>query len=65
MELRHTEVPPDLRRKGFARQLCKEVFKFAKEENLKIVPTCSFCHRYANEWATPEERELVVKNIHC
>lgn len=38
----HTFVDPSLRGQNIAGRLLAEVIKMAREENLKIVPTCSY-----------------------
>ena len=38
----HTIVDPSLRGKGIAGELIKKVVEMAREENLKIVPVCSY-----------------------
>lgn len=38
----HTIVDPSLRGKGVAGELIKKVVEMAREENLKIVPVCSY-----------------------
>ena len=42
----HVETPPELRGKGAAAKLMQEVANFAKSENIKIIPICS----YAAAW---------------
>lgn len=38
----HTFVHPTLRGQGIAKQLLDRVIQMAREENLKIIPTCDF-----------------------
>ena len=38
----HTEVDGSLKGKGVGRDLIAEGVKFARENNLKIIPQCSF-----------------------
>ncbi len=38
----HTIVDPRLRGQGIAGELIKKVVEMAREENLKIVPVCSY-----------------------
>jgi predicted GNAT family acetyltransferase len=40
--LNHTFVDPSLRGQALAGKLVKKVVEMAREENLKIVPTCSY-----------------------
>jgi len=35
-------VHPDLRNKGLAGKLAKAALNYAKENNLKVIPTCSY-----------------------
>jgi uncharacterized protein len=35
-------VHPDLRNQGFAGKLAKAALDYAKENNLKVIPTCSY-----------------------
>jgi hypothetical protein len=37
-----TFVPPEQRRKGLAREITKAALEYAKENNLKVIPTCSY-----------------------
>ena len=73
LDMFHTEVPPEHQGKGFAAQLVKvcsysiyrfyifsqEAFKYAKENNYKVIPSCSYVEKYAREMATQEERNLI------
>uniref|UniRef100_A0AC34Q602 Protein NATD1 n=1 Tax=Panagrolaimus sp. JU765 TaxID=591449 RepID=A0AC34Q602_9BILA len=59
LDLFHTEVPPEHRGKGYGAALVKEAFKYAKENNYKVIPSCSYVEKYAREQATPEEKRLV------
>ena len=38
----HTFVSPELRGKSIAAKLLAEVVKMAREENLKVIPVCSY-----------------------
>ncbi len=42
MMLVHTEVPPQLERRGFASMLVRAAFHYAKENGLDVLPVCSF-----------------------
>ncbi len=37
-----TFVPPELRNKGLAGEIAKAALEYAKENNLKVIPTCSY-----------------------
>jgi hypothetical protein len=43
--------------------LFQEAFNYCKENHLKVVTSCPFVQKYANETATDEERKLVVKKL--
>ncbi|HAH22792.1 MAG TPA: GNAT family N-acetyltransferase [Prolixibacteraceae bacterium] len=38
----HTEVDPEFEGKGIGKQLVMEAVDFARQNNLKIIPLCSF-----------------------
>ncbi|WP_420827895.1 GNAT family N-acetyltransferase [Macrococcus brunensis] len=40
--INHTFVDPSLRGQGIAKQLLNRVIDYARENNLKIVPLCSY-----------------------
>ncbi|MCX7821036.1 MAG: N-acetyltransferase [Brevinematales bacterium] len=42
IEIYHTYVPESLRGQGIAAALTEEISKYALENNLKIIPTCSY-----------------------
>ena len=42
MMLVHTEVPPQLERRGFASMLVRAAFDYAKQNELDVLPVCSF-----------------------
>lgn len=54
-----TYTPPEHRGMGLASRLMDEVVKFALENNLKIVPICSYAQHYVNKH--PELRNMVVE----
>lgn len=53
----HTEVDKSLRGKGVGEDLVKEGVSFARENNLKIVPTCPFTKKVIDE--TPEYQDVL------
>lgn len=57
-EVKSTFVDESLRGQGTADKLMREVVNLAKEENAKIIPTCS----YAQKWFEkhPEENSLIA-----
>lgn len=46
IDVYRTFVPEDLRGKGVAAELAKAVINFADEQQLKIVPSCSYMESY-------------------
>nr|WP_275087358.1 GNAT family N-acetyltransferase [Staphylococcus agnetis] len=44
IDVNHTFVDPSLRGHGVAKQLFNAVIKKAQEEDLKIIPSCSYVH---------------------
>jgi len=46
INLYRTFTPPELRGKGVAGKLVKYALEHAKENNLKVVPTCSYVKGY-------------------
>ncbi len=46
IDLYRTFTPPELRGKGVAGKLVKYVLEHAKENNLKVIPTCSYVRGY-------------------
>jgi uncharacterized protein len=55
--LTHTEVPEEFEGKGIGNHLVKGAFEILQQENLKIVPTCSFIAAYLKRH--PEYKSLV------
>ena len=58
LDLYHTFTDPSLRGKGFAAQVVRAAFEFAKENNLKVIPTCSYVRIFVKRY--DEYKELVV-----
>ena len=46
IDLYRTFTPPELRGKGVAGKLVKFALEHAKNNNLKVIPTCSYVKRY-------------------
>ncbi|SEL82003.1 hypothetical protein SAMN04488688_10651 [Paenibacillus sp. cl141a] len=42
----HTYISPGLRGQGIADELVRKVIDYAREENLKIIPACSYAGHY-------------------
>jgi len=51
MTIDHTEVSPKLRGEGIGEDLVAEAVKFARKDELKIVPTCSYAKKILEEAA--------------
>lgn len=49
IEAYHTLVNVELEGQGVAGKLFEELIKYAKKENLKIIPTCSYIERKMNK----------------
>jgi len=58
MNLYHTYTDPGLRGKGLAAQVVRAAFEYAKENNLKVVPTCSYVQAFVRRY--DEYKELVA-----
>lgn len=54
----HTFVPPELRGQHIAEKIVKFALEYARENNYKIIPTCSFVRRYINHH--PEYEKLIA-----
>lgn len=46
VDLYRTFTPPELRGKGVAGKIVKYALEYAKENNLKVIPTCSYVKGY-------------------
>ncbi len=57
MHFLHTEVPVALEGRGLGSQLARAGLEYAKHENLKVVPECSFIRGYVDRH--PEYAPLV------
>jgi len=54
--INHVEAAPELRGKGAAAKLMKEIVDFAKKNDLEIIPICS----YAVAWI---KKNKLIENI--
>ena len=45
-----TYVPDELRRKGLAAIVVKEGFKYAEENNLKVIPACTYINTFLQKF---------------
>ena len=55
----HTEVDESLRGEGIGEDLVAEGVKYARDNNLKIVPTCRFAKKVIDE--TPEFQGVLAE----
>lgn len=58
IDLLHTEVSPEERRKGLGAALVKAALDYARQNRLHVVPSCPFVRAYIDRH--PEYRDLVV-----
>ncbi|MFN3872531.1 MAG: GNAT family N-acetyltransferase [Ignavibacterium sp.] len=56
MNLYHTYTPPQLRGKGLAEKVVRAAIEYAKENNLKVIPSCSYVALFLRRH--PEYSEL-------
>ncbi len=54
----HTEVDSNFRGKNIGEDLVAEAVKFARENNLKIVPTCQFAKKVIDD--KPEFQDVLA-----
>lgn len=59
LNLNHTYVPNELRGKGIAGKLVKVALTYAEENNLKIIPSCSYVADYVQRH---KEYEFLLAN---
>jgi predicted GNAT family acetyltransferase len=58
MDLDHTYTNPELRGRGLAAQVVRAALEYAKDNNLKVIPTCSYVSAFINK--NEEYKKLVV-----
>ena len=58
IDLYHTYTDPELRGKGLAAQVVRAALEFAKKNNLKVVPICSYVQAFIKK--NDEYEELVA-----
>jgi predicted GNAT family acetyltransferase len=64
----HTEVPPELAGKGAGSAIVQKVLQYAKDNNYKVVPICSFIRNYLRkhtEWndiVAPDAERFIHKS---
>jgi predicted GNAT family acetyltransferase len=57
LSLIHTEVPPELRRRGIADAMTRAALEYARAYGLSVRPTCPFVRAYLRRH--PEYQDLV------
>jgi predicted GNAT family acetyltransferase len=58
LELTHTFSPPSRRGQGLAALVVKAAFDFAREEGLRVIPTCSYIPVFVQR--NPEYRKSLL-----
>jgi hypothetical protein len=58
LNLFHTYTDPELRGRGLAAHVVRAALEFAKENNLKVIPTCSYVRAFIKR--NDEYKELIV-----
>ena len=58
VNINHTYTAPSLRGQGIANKMLREVFKYLKQHNLKVICTCSYAYSWLERH--PEYQELKV-----
>lgn len=58
LDLIHTGVDPALRRRGIAAALVRAALAYARQQKLRVVPTCPYVERWLERH--PQELDLVV-----
>ncbi len=58
MNMIKTYVPPDLRNKGIAAKVVLKGMQYARENNLNVIPTCSYVETFLKRHK--EFRDLVI-----
>ncbi len=57
LDLLHTEVPKAIAGKGIGSKLVSNALQYCKDNELKIIPSCSFIAKYIDKH--PEWKELI------
>jgi predicted GNAT family acetyltransferase len=58
-DLYHTHTDPELRGQGLAAQVVRAALEYIKENNMKVVPTCSYVQSFLEK--NEEYKELVAE----
>ncbi len=56
LDLVHTGVDPALRRRGIGDALVRAALEYARQQKLRIIPTCPFVERWLEKH--PQQRDL-------
>ncbi|MGQ4913774.1 MAG: GNAT family N-acetyltransferase [Candidatus Asgardarchaeia archaeon] len=59
MAIDSTYTPEEFRGRGLAARLMREAIKFARENNYKIKPNCSYAVHYFKKH--PEDKDLLIE----
>ena len=60
IELVHTEVPDEFRGKGVAEEMAKVALQYARDNHLKVIPSCRFVNAYIQRHK--EYQDLVYRH---
>jgi len=60
LDFYHTEVPVEHQGKGVARLLADAAFSFAVDNGYRVLPSCSYCAKYAMESASEQQKRVLV-----
>ena len=59
LDLQHTIVPPAEQGSGVGSSLVEHAFRYAREHDRKIIPSCAFVQSWLEEH--PEQRDLIAR----
>lgn len=59
ISVNHTGINPELKGLGMGKYLMEEMVKFARENNLKVIPTCPYVKLMIDR--TPEYQDILHK----
>lgn len=60
LDLKHTEVPPELQHRGVGDALAIAAFDYARANGVRLILTCPFLRRWI--LSHPEQRDIVLWN---
>ncbi len=61
LELIHTEVPDELEGRGVGSRMVNETLAYARENGLKVIPTCPFVRSYLERH--PDEQDVLAQPL--